>query len=145
MTTLDDMAILGELGWTLQVILDATGLVPTSWRPPYGDVDDRVRSIAKEVFGLLYTVVWNQDSFDWCLAPGSGSTCVGFGPTSDAALDTTMRNFASAPKRPGLIPLEHESSDRSVAGFTRNFQSVPRFPSHSPTLVEIALYILSPR
>lgn len=52
------------------------GRVPRYWRPPYGDSDMRVRSIAKEVsfkkfdglpilielqvFGLD-TVVWNQE------------------------------------------------------------------------------------
>ena len=30
------------------------------WRPPFGDVDNRVRTIAKEVFGLT-TVIWNQE------------------------------------------------------------------------------------
>ena len=52
------------------------GRVPRYWRPPYGDSDMRVRSIAKEaslkicaclriltnlqVFGLE-TVIWNQE------------------------------------------------------------------------------------
>ena len=30
-------------------------------KPPYGDVDARVRAIAKNVFGLT-TVIWNHDS-----------------------------------------------------------------------------------
>jgi hypothetical protein len=33
----------------------------TSQRPPYGDLDNRVRMIALEVFGLI-SVVWNADS-----------------------------------------------------------------------------------
>lgn len=41
------MQILGELGWTIQIIYDLTGLVPLYYRPPYGDVDNRVRALAK--------------------------------------------------------------------------------------------------
>jgi chitin deacetylase len=80
MTTLTDMEILGELGWTNQIIMDQSGgLIPKFWRPPYGsffflkffthqltsfrlslgDVDNRVRAIALEVFGMS-TVIWNH-------------------------------------------------------------------------------------
>jgi chitin deacetylase len=64
MTTMTDHQVLGELGWTAQIIYDVrrlseasegrrgsakltlsgaqmTGLVPAFWRPPYGDVDNR--------------------------------------------------------------------------------------------------------
>lgn len=71
MTTLTDMQVLGELGWTSQIIFDETGLLPAFWRPPYGDVDERVRAIAREVFGLT-TVIWDQDTFDWCLSDQVG-------------------------------------------------------------------------
>ena len=36
------------------------GRIPKYWRPPYGDSDNRVSAIAKEVFGLR-TVIWNQE------------------------------------------------------------------------------------
>lgn len=48
---------------TVQIIFDQSGYVPAWWRPPYGDVDARVRAIAKHVFGLT-TVIWNQDTDD---------------------------------------------------------------------------------
>lgn len=39
-----------QLGWTAQLIYNSTGgRVPKFWRPPYGDVDNRVRAIATEV------------------------------------------------------------------------------------------------
>ncbi|KAJ3780295.1 putative chitin deacetylase [Lentinula aff. detonsa] len=39
------------------------GVTPTCWRPPFGDVDDRIRAIAE---GLgLQTIIWQYDSFDW--------------------------------------------------------------------------------
>ena len=64
MTTLSNEKVIGELGWTMQLIHNSTnGRLPKYWRPPYGDSDERVRAIAKEVFGLI-TVIWNQEYVD---------------------------------------------------------------------------------
>ena len=61
MTTLSDLVVLGELAWTMQIIHNSTGgRLPKYWRPPYGDADNRVVAIAKEVLGLT-TVIWNQE------------------------------------------------------------------------------------
>ena len=35
-------------------------ITPKYWRPPYGDADNRIRAIAKEVFGLE-VILWNQE------------------------------------------------------------------------------------
>ena len=60
MTSLSNEDVLSELGWTMQLIADLNGgRIPRYWRPPFGDVDNRVRAIAKGVFGLE-TVVWNR-------------------------------------------------------------------------------------
>ena len=64
MTTKTNLEVVGELGWTMELIHNSTGgRVPKYWRPPYGDSDMRVRAIAKEVFGLI-TVMWNQEYVD---------------------------------------------------------------------------------
>jgi chitin deacetylase len=61
MTTLSNLDVLGQLGWSMQLIHNSTGgRVPKFWRPPYGDADNRIRAIAKQVFGLD-TIVWNQE------------------------------------------------------------------------------------
>lgn len=61
MTTLTNEQLLGEFGWTMEIIHNSTGgRLPKFWRPPYGDSDKRVSAIAKEVFGLT-TVLWNQE------------------------------------------------------------------------------------
>lgn len=60
MTTLTNEQVVGELGWTMQALSDLNGgRVPKFWRPPYGDVDNRVRAIAKGVFDLE-TVLWDE-------------------------------------------------------------------------------------
>ena len=66
MTKLTNLDIVAELGWSMQLIHDSTGgRLPRYWRPPYGDADNRVRAIAKEVFGLR-TIFWNQE---WVAQP----------------------------------------------------------------------------
>ncbi|KAF9530730.1 carbohydrate esterase family 4 protein [Crepidotus variabilis] len=70
MTSLPSEDVFAELYYTqrscflaMQSIKIAAGVTCTCWRPPYGDVDDRVRAIAH---GLgLRNVLWNTDSEDW--------------------------------------------------------------------------------
>ncbi|KAF9057577.1 hypothetical protein BJ165DRAFT_45227 [Panaeolus papilionaceus] len=110
MTTLSNRDILGQLGWTMQLIHDSTGgRVPKYWRPPYGDSDQRVRAIAKEVFGLD-TVIWNTDTHDWEGIP--------------SLIQTHMNQWLTGPKSPGLIVLEHETSDITVDGFINAYQTI---------------------
>lgn len=62
LTTLTNEQIVAEIKWTEKAILDATGLRVRYMRPPYGDVDNRVRFVLKK---LGYTVVdWGGDTFD---------------------------------------------------------------------------------
>ncbi|KAF8655300.1 hypothetical protein AX16_003198 [Volvariella volvacea WC 439] len=108
MTTLSNYDILGQLGWTMQLIRNSTGgRIPRYWRPPYGDSDNRVRAIAKEVFGLE-TVIWNQDTLDWGLSSGS---------TTLSMVQASMTQWLTGPKSPGLVVLEHESMDATVQAF----------------------------
>jgi len=37
-TTKTDMEVLGDLGWTMQLIYEATGKVPMYFRPPEGEL-----------------------------------------------------------------------------------------------------------
>jgi chitin deacetylase len=52
-----------KLGWTAELIRNSTGgRLPRFWRPPYGDSDNRVRAIAKEVVSAsspdVQPVIW---------------------------------------------------------------------------------------
>lgn len=63
MTTFNNEQVFAELFYTIRAIKSVIGVTPTCWRPPYGDVDDRVRAIAA---GLgLRTVLWQEDTDDW--------------------------------------------------------------------------------
>ncbi|KDQ51243.1 carbohydrate esterase family 4 protein [Jaapia argillacea MUCL 33604] len=108
MTTLANLDVLGQIGWTMEIIHNSTGgKLPAFWRPPYGDSDMRTRAIAFEVFGLT-TIVWNQDTDDWNLGLD--------GVTADS-IQANMVNWLTGPKTPGLIILEHELSDGAVDAF----------------------------
>lgn len=63
MTSFQSQDAFAELWYTMQAIKLATGVTPTCWRPPMGDVDDRIRYIANALG--LQTIIWQHDSFDW--------------------------------------------------------------------------------
>jgi len=63
MTAFKSEDAFAELWYSLKAIKLVTGVTPTCWRPPYGDVDDRIRAIANALD--LQTIVWGYDSFDW--------------------------------------------------------------------------------
>ncbi|EIW77610.1 carbohydrate esterase family 4 protein, partial [Coniophora puteana RWD-64-598 SS2] len=63
MTSLTSEEVFAEFYYTKKMINLVTGVTPLCWRPPYGDVDDRVRAIANAL--NLSTIVWQSDSFDW--------------------------------------------------------------------------------
>lgn len=110
MTTLTNLELVGEFGWTMEIIHNSTGgRLPKYWRPPYGDSDNRVSAIAREVFGLQ-TIIWNQDTEDWSIGqPGFSTT-----PES---VHASLTKWITGPKNPGLIVLEHELSQYTVQAF----------------------------
>ncbi|PVF96537.1 glycoside hydrolase/deacetylase [Serendipita vermifera] len=58
LTTMTNEQIVAELGWTKKAIKELTGVTPTTMRPPYGDIDDRVRAISLAM-GLI-PVIWTS-------------------------------------------------------------------------------------
>ncbi|KAI9314226.1 hypothetical protein BX666DRAFT_2054584 [Dichotomocladium elegans] len=69
LTTLTNEQIVGELKWNELAIKEATGVTPKFFRPPYGDIDDRVRAIAT---ALGFTpVIWDHDTNDWKVSEDS--------------------------------------------------------------------------
>lgn len=52
-----------ELYYSIKAIKLVLGVTVTCWRPPFGDVDDRIRAIANALG--LRTIIWQYDTFDW--------------------------------------------------------------------------------
>ncbi|CAD6889348.1 unnamed protein product [Tilletia controversa] len=119
-TTRTNEEMVGELGWTMQVIYDLSGKIPRYWRPPQGDIDNRVRAIAEEIFGLI-AVMWNAECNDWCMNDDGSSGCPGEVPGEDQKSINHAINLAVAmPHSPGVILLEHELTKYSVGAFEQH-------------------------
>ncbi|KAI8843863.1 hypothetical protein BJ741DRAFT_589432 [Chytriomyces cf. hyalinus JEL632] len=63
LTQLSDDEIIAELVYGARAVFEVIGKYPKYFRPPYGDVDGRVRSLAAMVG--LRSVIWSRDSQDW--------------------------------------------------------------------------------
>ncbi|KAM0756298.1 glycoside hydrolase/deacetylase [Meredithblackwellia eburnea MCA 4105] len=66
MTALTNEQVFAELYYSKKAIKEVLGITVACWRPPYGDVDDRVRYIA-QALGLA-TVIWADNTFDYLIA-----------------------------------------------------------------------------
>ncbi|RUP43656.1 hypothetical protein BC936DRAFT_136898 [Jimgerdemannia flammicorona] len=100
LTTLSNEQIIAEFKWTERAIKEVIGVSPRYVRPPYGDVDDRVRNIAHQL-GFVVNI-WNKDTLDWSLAESK---------TFQAAwIDNNVTAWiAEAPNATtGSISLEHD-------------------------------------
>lgn len=63
MTSRTNSQAFAELYYTREIITELLGRTPLCWRPPYGDVDDRIRFIANKLNLTLH--LWSDDTFDW--------------------------------------------------------------------------------
>jgi hypothetical protein len=111
LTNLTNEEIVAELGWTKKVIKDTIGVTPRTFRPPYGDIDDRVRSIAAKM-GLT-PIIWTTangvifDTDDWNI-PGGTAT----GATSLARFEQILSTAEQIDT--GFIVLEHDLYQQTV-------------------------------
>lgn len=113
LTTLTNEQIVAELGWSKQVIYDTIRVTPNTMRPPYGDIDDRVRYLSMAM-GLT-PIIWTTspsgqiyDTQDWKIAAGVVTPA------------KVLQNFqtiigASATLPTGFIVLAHDLYAQSVA------------------------------
>ncbi|KAI8887547.1 carbohydrate esterase family 4 protein [Backusella circina FSU 941] len=110
MTTQTNEQVVAELYWTLRAIKEATGITTKCWRPPYGDVDDRVRAIAWQM-GML-TYLWDEDTNDWNM-PGDGGGNLA-PSTVDGYFEGWINKQKSGTDKHGHIVLEHELNNATV-------------------------------
>ena len=87
-----------DLEWTLRAVREVTGVRPSCVRPPYGDIDDRVRAVFKAM--RLKTYMWNYDTNDYKLVNNPGSVDV-VGNAKNRAAGWSSRSV-------GVISLEHD-------------------------------------
>ena len=105
MTSFSNDVAFAELYYTRQAIKDILGVTPKCWRPPFGDVDNRIRVIAQAL--NLTTITWNQDSEDWR---------AGIGGVTQADIDENYQGFIAQAgngtwSSHGTVILNHELSE----------------------------------
>ncbi|KAF8926739.1 hypothetical protein EDD21DRAFT_174662 [Dissophora ornata] len=106
-TSLSNEQIVAELKWTEKAIFSTIGVTPLYWRPPYGDVDNRVRAIATQ---LGYkTSIWTDgfDTNDWNIPAGTA--------TAQSVINTFKTWLTKIPTMStGFIVLEHDLFPQEV-------------------------------
>ncbi|TPX55871.1 hypothetical protein SpCBS45565_g08485 [Spizellomyces sp. 'palustris'] len=99
LTSLTNEQIVAELKYTEAAIFEAIGKVPAFYRPPYGDVDDRVRAIATALGyqNIMWTREPDRDTHDAA------------GPTGATVRDNIVKTVKTwfQPQK-GFISLEHD-------------------------------------
>ena len=117
-TTLTDEQVFAELFYTARAIKYATGVTPTCWRPPFGDVDDRVRAIAA---GLgLRTIIWEDDTNDWKI--GEGAT--------KSQVEQNYKNIAGKADKESPIVLAHELNTNTMETFMKMEPTISKAYKH---------------
>ncbi|GJE98048.1 carbohydrate esterase family 4 protein [Phanerochaete sordida] len=121
LTSLTNEQIVAELGWTREAIKRVLGVTPTTMRPPYGDIDNRVRAISLAM-GLT-PIIWTAtpsgqkfDTNDWRVAGGQMNAIQQFESFEQILGNATIINT-------GFIVLEHDLFEITVdlaVGFTLN-------------------------
>jgi peptidoglycan/xylan/chitin deacetylase (PgdA/CDA1 family) len=107
MTTLTNEQIVAELKWNELVIKEVTGVAPRYFRPPYGDIDNRVRDVAAAL-GFA-PIIWNHDTNDWAYASDPKNF-------KESWIDGNVTKWANAAKSAtvGGISLEHDLYTQTV-------------------------------
>ncbi|KAI1318395.1 chitin deacetylase [Mortierella claussenii] len=114
LTTLTNHQIVAEIRWSEKIIRDVTGLTMKYVRPPYGDTDNRVREILRQM-GYT-TVIWSKgwDTNDWRMLQNQiqeHDILQGF--TSNLANRATIQSSSGGPGGP--ITLEHDLTSATIA------------------------------
>ncbi|KAI8800368.1 hypothetical protein BJ742DRAFT_716930 [Cladochytrium replicatum] len=97
LTSLTNEQVVAEIKYTEAIIYRTIGKVPAIFRPPYGDIDDRVRAIAS---ALGYrAVMWNRDSRDADVVETAANAETVFG---------TINSWITSGDASPFISLEHD-------------------------------------
>jgi peptidoglycan/xylan/chitin deacetylase (PgdA/CDA1 family) len=107
LTTQTTEEIVAEFAWSMEVIKTVIGVTPIYMRPPYGDIDDRVRAIALAMG--LNVIIWTRtseglsfDTFDWDV-PGGTQSASGAVAQFETILQTAIKQLST-----GFIVLSHD-------------------------------------
>jgi len=114
LSSLSNEVIVSELEWCSLAISEVIGVRPKYFRPPFGDLDDRVRAVAAAMG--LRAIMWNYDTSDWnieeqiALQVPQNSTIESGNSTS--ATSTSTENTSEVPPTPTVVSDAAERASR---------------------------------
>ncbi|KAF9217105.1 chitin deacetylase [Podila verticillata] len=113
LTTLTNSQIVAEIRWTEKIIRDVTGLTMKYVRPPYGDTDNRVREILRQMgySTVIWTIGW--DTNDWRMLQHQVKEAE-IVTTFSNALDNLALVKSSLGGPGGPITLEHDLTTETI-------------------------------
>ncbi|KAF9653920.1 hypothetical protein BDM02DRAFT_3216331 [Thelephora ganbajun] len=112
LTTLSNEQIIAELGWCKKIIKDVLGVTPNTMRPPYGDIDDRVRAISLAMG--LRPIMWTRISPAATFDTGDFSIHAGTISAAQVLLNWQYILGNASTLNTGFIVLEHDLFQQSV-------------------------------
>ncbi|KAG0329234.1 chitin deacetylase [Podila humilis] len=118
LTTLTNHQIVAEIKWTEKIIRDTTGLTMKYVRPPYGDIDNRVREILRQMgyTTVIWTVGW--DTNDWRMLQhqvGEPEVIQNFRNVLERITPQAATNGNGINGGGGPITLEHDLTDATIS------------------------------
>jgi hypothetical protein len=103
LTTQSNSQLVAEFQWTIQAIEHVIGVRPLYARPPYGDIDDRVRYVFQQM--SLVPLLWNRDCYDW----KSQDTASGYRYTwIEGNFTQWIAEHRATPGSRGIMSLQHD-------------------------------------
>ncbi|GAA5926299.1 uncharacterized protein JCM15063_000240 [Sporobolomyces koalae] len=122
MTALTNEQVFAELYYSKKAIKDVIGVTVQCWRPPYGDVDDRVRYIAQSL-GMT-TVIWEDNTFDYDVSTlGVAKVQANYDAIFAKAANGTYNTH-------GTIVLTHELNNDTMSLGESNFPEMQKSFKH---------------
>ncbi|KAG0076292.1 chitin deacetylase [Podila epicladia] len=130
LTTLTNEQIVAEMKWTEKLVHQLTGRRLKYMRPPYGDIDNRVRFVLKKL-GYI-AVDWSGDDFgtdDWMLPDmiTEQEILVKF--------EKSLDKYVAAGRKQGIISLEH---DFDVHMYNLHKKLIPLGRARNITITNVA-------
>ena len=113
---LDLKSIQTEFNKTNKLIESVIGIEPIYLRPPYGSINDKVKSQV-----MMHTICWNVDSLDWKVK------------NKDKVKDNIVKNV-----KDGSIVLVHDIYEESVYGALEAMKELKKQGYNFVTITELA-------
>jgi peptidoglycan/xylan/chitin deacetylase (PgdA/CDA1 family) len=113
LTALTNEQVVAELAWSREAIREVTGVSPLYMRPPWGDIDNRVRAISLALG--MRPIIWTRDNVtgeqfdtnDWRVVAGQVT-----GIQSNQQFQSILTNATTLST--GFIVLQHDLWEQEV-------------------------------